>query len=226
YVQRAVRAHAAPYAPADYRSCGDSPHELRSPPKLVSGPLAHGARPAARAMHKIPTAILPALGTSAPPDTWPSPSRQSRISLTLLGEEGRRFFWNFALHLQPPILPTQLHQFCAFAAGQRPLGTAPSFHLSLSAPTSQRRLPNAQFQRPSVPRFCRCFGSTALSRPYTRPRTSAASASAPSPSSTPIARTLALFGVSIKPGQVHEQATQHEQRGDRGVVAIRAEQPP
>ena len=78
---------------------------------------------------------------------------------------------------------------------QRPLGTAPSFDLGLPHPTSQRRLPQAQLHAPSARRSCRCLGSTAPSRPCTRPRTSAASASAPSPSSTPIAHFRAFRSV-------------------------------
>ena len=50
---------------------------------------------------------------------------------------------------------------------------------------------------------CRCSVSTAPSRLYILPRTSSASASNLDPSHTPIAHIFALFGVSIKPGQVH-----------------------
>ena len=90
----------------------------------------------------------------------------------------------------------------ALAALQRPCRPPPGFHRGLLHPAPQCGLPDAQLQRQLSDAFAlRWINRT--SRPCTPPRTSSAFASAPAPLLTPVARTLALFGVSIKPGQVH-----------------------
>src|SRR5439155_26969776 len=65
----------------------------------------------------------------------------------LAREDGRRFFWDVALHPQRPVLPPQSREFLPLLGRQRAWPPATGVGLRLPHPASQLRLREIEFPR-------------------------------------------------------------------------------